>query len=130
MKMNHRKISLTALSVIALFCFNHSAPAHAQTVTTWNGGSADWDNAAFWNNGVPNSPSADAFIDGGKTGIASVVTLKNSKTVGRLTLDAGDTLNLNTSFTIQAGAFGGSGSIVNNGEIDFSNGGSLNIFFF
>ena len=135
MKMNHRKISLAASRRVFVTLFSAcllAAHSSAQTPTTWNGGTADWENAAFWNNGVPNSPSADAFIDGGKTGIASVVTMQNSKTVGRLTLDAGDTLNLGsgTNFTIQAGAFGGSGSIINNGEIDFSNGGSLNILFF
>ncbi len=104
-------------------------PLSAQTVTTWNGGTSNWEDGSFWSNGIPNSADADVFIDGGKTGTASVVTLQSQKTVGRLTLDSGDTLNLNSNLTIQAGAFAGSGSIINNGEIDGPPGASLNIFF-
>ena len=66
------------------------------------------------------------YIDGGKTGTASVVTLDNNYTVGRLTLDADDALNVvnNTEWTVASGAFSGSGSLVNNGTINFNSTGS------
>ncbi len=101
-------------------------PLSAQTVTTWNGGTGDWEDGSFWNNGIPNSADADVFIDGGMTGVASVVTMQSNKTVGRLTLDAGDTLDLanNVDFFIQNGAFAGSGSLINNGSINFNSTGS------
>ena len=52
--------------------------------------------------------------------------MDDSYTVGRLTLDAGDTLNLanNIDFTVTNGAFAGSGALVNNGTINFNSTGS------
>ena len=82
---------------------------------------------SFWSTGgAPNGSQYDVFIDGGKTGTASVVTMDGYYTVGRLTLDAGDTLNLadNIDFFINNGAFAGSGSLVNNGTINFNSTGS------
>ena len=54
------------------------------------------------------------------------MSLDNNYTVGRLTVDAGDTLNAvnNTEWTVSAGAFAGSGSLVNNGTINFNDAGS------
>ena len=68
---------------------------------------------------MPNDANADVSIDDGKTGINSVVTMDNSYTAGRLTVDAGDTLNLanNVSFYL-ASSFAGSESIINNGTIN------------
>ena len=73
---------------------------------------------------MPNSAAADVFIDGGKTNTASVVALDNNYTIGRLTLDAGDTLNFNddTTLTVAAGGFAGSGSIIDNGTININGG--------
>ena len=113
--------SLTAAGLLPL----GGAHLAAQTAYTWNGGAGNWSDGAKWDNGTPNGASADVFIDGGKTGMASVVNLADGYTVGRLTLDAGDTLNLNgdQSFTVAAGGFSGSGSLVNNGTVNVSSPG-------
>lgn len=65
--------ALAFLTVLSA-CLLAARSATAQVQTTWNGGTADWENPTFWDNGVPNSASADAVIDGGKTGAASVVS--------------------------------------------------------
>ena len=115
---------LSSLAVAGLLPFGSSHLA-AQTAYTWNGGAGNWSDGTEWDNGTPNDASADVFIDGGKTAVASVVNLAGSYTVGRLTLDAGDTLNINgdQSFTVTAGGFSGSGSLVNNGTINVSSPG-------
>ncbi len=98
----------------------------AQTADTWNGGTGSWSDGTFWSTGsIPNDASADVSIDGGKTGTASVVNLAGSYTVGRLTLDAGDTLNVggDQTFTVSAGGFNGSGTLTNNGIINVSSPG-------
>ncbi len=125
-----RKSSLTRralLQALGFACLTAAAalPARAQqTPDTWNGGTGNWSDPTFWNNGVPNSTSADVFIDGGKTGVNSVVTMDNSYTVGRLTVDTGDTLTTNngTTLTVSTGGFAGSGSIIDNGTINLTGG--------
>ena len=114
--------SLTAAGLLPL----GGAHLAAQTAYTWNGGAGNWSDGTLWSAGsAPNDASADVSIDGGKTGTASVVNLAGSYTVGRLTLDAGDTLNVNgdQSFTVTAGGFSGSGSLVNNGTVNVSSPG-------
>ena len=108
--------SLTAAGLLPL----GAARVSAQTAATWNGGTGSWSNGSLWSTGAsPNSGSADVYIDGGKTTTASVVSVDGSYTVGRLTVDAGDTADFanNDNFFVSAGAFSGSGSIVNNGTI-------------
>ena len=108
-----------------------AASLSAQTTATWNGGPGSWSNGTLWSTGiVPNGTAYDVYIDGGKTSTASVVSLDGNYTFGRLTLDTGDTVNVvnDVQFTVSNGAFSGSGSIVNNGTINFqsaSNGDSL-----
>lgn len=103
----------------------------AQTAITWTGSTGNWSNGILWSTGgVPNGGGYDVFIDGGKTGTASAVTMDGNYTVGRLTVDAGDTLNLADShtLTVSNGAFAGSGALVNNGAVglnDAGNGSSL-----
>lgn len=99
---------------------------HAQTVSTWNGGTGTW-SSTNWSNGVPNSTGLDVFLDGGKTGTASVVNVDGSYSVGRLTVDAGDTVTINSAASagvggerglfFSPGAFAGAGTLVNNGLI-------------
>ena len=115
--------SLTAAGLLPI----GAASLCAQTAATWNGGTGSWSDGSFWSTGgAPNGSQYDVFIDGGKTGTASVVTMDGYYTVGRLTLDAGNTLNLadNIDFFINNGAFAGSGSLVNNGTINFNSTGS------
>lgn len=105
-----------------------AAPAlRAQTVTTWNGGAGNWSDNTRWDNGVPNSTAADARVDGGKTATASNVTVDGGYSVGRLTVDAGDTVAINSAASAGAGgerglsvipgAFTGAGTLNNNGLI-------------
>ena len=97
-----------------------AASVSAQTVDTWNGGTGSWSNGSLWSTGtVPDGAAYDVYIDGGKTTTASVVTVDGSYTVGRLTVDAGDTADFanDDNFYVNAGAFSGSGSIVNNGTL-------------
>ena len=105
--------------------------AHAQTFFTWNGGTGNWSDAAFWTGGVPNSNLADVFVDGGKA-INSVVNVNGAYTVGRLTISTGDTVNLNNgqSFTLSsAGGFAGAGTLNNNGAFTVGSTGSFTDFF-
>ena len=98
----------------------------SQTTDTWNGGTGNWSDNTLWSNGVPDSASADVFIDGGKTATASVVNLDSDRTVGRLTLDAGDTFYLAHDLSVtNSGGFTGAGSIRNGGTVDlYQPGGS------
>ena len=117
-----------ALQALGFACLAATALSHAraQTVYTWDGGTGNWSDNTMWNPTVsPNTADADVYIDNGKTGVNSVVTMDNSYTVGRLTLDAGDTLNLanNVTFTL-ASSFNGSESIINNGTINFNSTGN------
>jgi hypothetical protein len=62
----------------------------------WTGGVGNWSNFTFWTNElVPNSSSIAVEIDNGNS-TASVVTLDQTATVGSLTLDAGDALNMSS----------------------------------
>ena len=94
---------------------------HAQTADTWTGGTGNWSDGTFWNNGVPNGAAADVFIDGGNTTVASAVTINTgSYTVGWLTLDAGDSLIVTNgqSLTVSdAGGFSGAGTLANSGSV-------------
>ncbi len=118
------------LQALGFACLTAAAlpAARAQTTYTWDGGPGNWEDSARWDPTMtaPNSAAADVLIDGGKTATASVVTMTGSETVGRLTVDAGDTLNLgnNIDFTVTNGAFTGSGAIINNGTINFNSLGS------
>ena len=114
---------LPSLCVVCLLTGGALSSLSAQTVATWTGGTGNWSNGTLWSTGgVPNGDAFDVFIDGGKTNVLSVVTLDGNYTMGRLTLDAGDTLNVanNVEFTISNGAFAGSGSLVNNGTVNFN----------
>ncbi|MBV9008164.1 MAG: hypothetical protein JO354_03210 [Verrucomicrobia bacterium] len=80
------------LVVVALLAI--ASAVHAQT---WNGGTGNWGTASNWTpNTVPNSSSAVVEIDGKPT-VTSVVNVNGVFTVGTLTVDSGDTLNLGPS---------------------------------
>ena len=92
--------------------------------TTWNGGAGNWNDSTKWTGGVPTS-GTDAFIDGGKTLVASPVTLNiGGAQVGNLTVDSDDSLTFNpsTSLTVNGGTISNGGHIVING------GGGTNSF--
>ena len=117
------------LQALGFACLAASAalPARAQTAYTWDGGTGNWSDGSMWGPmTVPNDPSADVFVDGGKTSVNSVVNVDGNFTIGRLTVDAGDTVNINDnqSLTVQTGSFTGSGSIIDNGTINVNSGGN------
>jgi hypothetical protein len=67
---------------------------------TWLGGTGNWSTSADWSTSlVPNDPGVSVFIDGGNS-IASIVTLNQNATVENLTLDANDTLVINSGETL------------------------------
>ena len=124
-KANHNRRRL--LQALGFACLAASAlSAHAQTAYTWDGGTGNWSNGSLWSLGTsPNDPTADVYVDGGKTTVNSVVDVDGGFTIGRLTVDQGDTVNINDNqqLTVQAGSFAGSGSIIDNGTINVASGG-------
>src|SRR5205807_39515 len=52
-------------------------PLHAQTADDWLGGTNNWSNPAFWDNGVPDGGNFDVRIDNGNA-VVSVVTTDSS----------------------------------------------------
>ena len=62
---------------------------------TWDGTTdQSWTVGSNWDNGTGPTTGDNVFIDGAKTGTASDVTLDQAATIGKLTIDAGDTLTL------------------------------------
>ena len=77
-----------------------SQRASAQVATSWLPGNDLWSNGAKWTNGIPNSASADAYVDN-QGGMNSIVTMGSgfgdvgySITLGRLRIDSGNTVQL------------------------------------
>lgn len=101
-------------------------PDQTSGPSTWAGGTGNWSNGAMWSpSGVPNSSGADVSIDGGNP-VNSVVSLDGAFTVGRLTIDVGDSLGINDSraLFLAGGNFAGDGTIVNNGSITLNSAGN------
>jgi hypothetical protein len=103
------------LLVGAVFAFaagpigESAAPA---TTSTWEGGDGDWNADASWDpDGAPDATDVDVEIDGGKTGTASTVTLNMDAKVQSLTIDDGDTLDMDDNRTFNV--YGG--GVTNNG---------------
>ncbi len=91
--------------------------------STWNGGTGNWNASGNWTPSVvPNGSSYNVFIDGGNIGINSFVNLDTSATIGNLTVDTGDTLDIDNGHILTMGLNGG--SIINNGNISLSSSGS------
>ena len=66
-------------------------------------------------------------MDGGNTGVASAVAVDGNFAVGRLTIDAGDSVTINDgrSLSLVAGAFAGAGTLLNNGTLRLNSAGNL-----
>jgi endonuclease/exonuclease/phosphatase family metal-dependent hydrolase len=87
----------------------------------WTGGTGNWNNFTFWTNEVvPNSSSIEVKIDSGNS-TASVVTLNQNATIADLTLDANDTLNITSGFSLNL-----SGAVTSAFNGTFTNAGTLN----
>ena len=95
---------------------------HAQT---WNGGTGNWSTGTMWTpNGVPNGNAADVKVDNGNA-TNSVVSVDGSFTVGRLTIDLGDTVGINNIQQLTITDAGGLGAIINNGLLSINATGNL-----
>ena len=107
------------LAVIAVLSLT-AAPVTADD-TTWQGGTGNWNVGGNWDtNTVPGSAD-DVFIDGGKTGTDSVVNVNVSSAAQNLTIDLGDTVDINNGQTLSIhGA-----TILNDGEIGITSTGGF-----
>jgi hypothetical protein len=107
--------NLFSLALILVFLAGNAFAADS----TWNGGTGNWNVSTNWSpSGVPNGSSYNVFIDGGNTGINSFVNLNMSTTIGNLTVDTGDTLDIDNSRILTMGLDGG--SITNNGILSLN----------
>lgn len=114
---------------LLLSLFATAVPAlHAQSVFEWRGGAGSWGTAGNWNPGsIPNALNADVFIDNSNPADSAVTLSTQGATVGRLTIDAGESLLLTDTIvmphpalvlTLAEGSFAGSGTILNNGTLN------------
>jgi hypothetical protein len=114
---------------LLLSLFATAGPAlRAQSVFEWKGGAGSWGTAGNWNPGsIPNALNADVFIDNSNPADSAVTLSTQGSTVGRLTIDAGDSLLLTDTIvmphpalvlTLAEGSFAGSGTILNNGTLN------------
>lgn len=132
MKKNNYRSHTSARITARLLVLMGLVAIPALQAQTWNGGSGNWSFGPAWTSGIsPNSNTADVFIDGGN-GAVSQVALDGNFTVGRLTIDADDSLSFNNGavLNLAIGAFGGSGTLVNNGSITLgtaTGGATLNV---
>jgi fibronectin-binding autotransporter adhesin len=132
--MNLRRVERTrdgrmlAAFAAVMMVFVCSAAAFGQctltgTVSTWNDGNSNWNNAANWKpSGVPNSPSTSVCITNG----TSAVNLDINASVDNLQLARGNTLsfNGNTQFSV----FGT--QMINAGSVLINGGGGANTYMF
>ncbi len=89
----------------------------------WNGGTGNWDNTTQWSTGQIPSSTTDVQVDGGKTGVDSVVNVNVDSAARNLTIDVGDRLVINGSWVLRP--YGT--SIINNGSIQFGVGSIIRI---
>ena len=85
--------------------------------TIWDGGAGNWSTASNWRLGVvPNNSSLHVLADDGDPA-NSVVSLDQNATIGDLTTDAPDTVNINATRTL---TLAGPGNSVFNGRLNNS----------
>ncbi len=131
-------VSLAAASVLPL----GAARLDAQTTDNWKGGQGDWSDGTLWSTGAaPDGATYDVSIldatPGTTPDTASNVALDGNYTVGRLTLGNSNgyeaistdgNVTPNQTLTIIGGAFAGSGTFLNDGNVYAgSDGGTLTI---
>jgi hypothetical protein len=116
--------------VVAVLCGSAVASLQAQTPTSWVAGNGNWSDAAKWTAGVPNSANADVYVDN-QAGTNSAVNLNIAVTIGRLRIDAGDSVTMGSgsvSVLVASNAFPGAGELLLNGIFtipsDTGNGGT------
>jgi len=105
---------VAGMLALAVVC---DTAAAALIDVTWQGGTGSWHDPGNWDpNTVPSNhiDSYNALIDDGDTGVDSVVTLDSFAVISGLSVDIGDTLNVDgTSLYL-----GGGGAYTNNGTVN------------
>lgn len=111
-----RRLPLTFIVFLTLILTSHAI--HAQTTTTWLGGTGAWSDASFWSNGLP-AADKDVVVDDSPFFLSTVTGA--SGTVNSLTTTGGDTVALISNLSILS-------SITNDGTISVDNGIRLSVF--
>jgi hypothetical protein len=111
--------SVVSLPLVLLF-FSSGLQSYGQTIFTWNGGTGSWASGSDWSTGTfPNSAAADVRIDGDAGVNSTVNATSGTYAVGRLAIDAGDTLSLGTYTELVSddSGFAGAGTWTINGTL-------------
>ena len=85
----------------------------------WQGGTANWsaNTGANWDQAAGLRVLTDnVFIDNGNTGVNSVVSVNIDTTINNLTIDLGDSLDVNRRLL----SFAVLGNVVNNGNLSMN----------
>jgi hypothetical protein len=109
-----------------------ATPHQEYKTATWAGTTGPWNTSSNWSpSGVPNNGYGNnstwysVLIDNGKTGQSSVVNLNIDADILGLTINSGDTLNIQVSKTLKFVEYSaGQSAIVNNGAMNIA--GTLN----
>jgi hypothetical protein len=111
-----------------LYVFAVTSPPATAAAIKWQGGSGNWSENAKWEGGVqPDSFAAIAGIDSGNA-LASSVALTTNVSIGTLTIDISDTLNITAgSLAIGSSPPATAGLVTNNGIITVANPGAIGI---
>ena len=91
-------------------------------VSSWTGGTGNWNDAVDWNGGVPNSQTQSVCITNGTMAAPSVVNLNIDASINDLQLGTFDTLNFDPGTMLEV--FGT--QIINAGQININSGGGAN----
>jgi len=122
-----RKLSpqatLSGLLVAIFLLIMGSTPGLATTYT-WNTTAGDWYTGSNWSPVGPPGNGSDVIIDNNPSN-TSVVNVNGGPTINTLTVDAGDTVNINAaSNAVRSIDIGSGATITNNGAINLTTSGS------
>jgi hypothetical protein len=90
--------TMVRVAIAAALAVGLAGSALADT-SIWTGGTGNWDVAGNWDAGIPGD-NDDVRIDNGDTGTDSVCTLNMNDWIGTLRIDAGDTLEMQSSMDL------------------------------
>ncbi len=109
--MSGKRLSAGIVScALSSVCLS-SGPASGQTFNWIGGPSGDWTQVGGWDNGLPDGPTDDVFIDATALGVA--VDLDSDRTVRDVNIGDTDILDIEAARTLTV-----HGSIVNDGQIN------------
>ncbi len=120
-----RMLAATVAALVMLCLYSVTAFGQCSLsgpVSSWTGGTGDWNDAGDWSGGVPNSPTQSVCITNGTMGAPSVVNLNIDASINDLQLGTFDTLNFDPGTVLEV--FGT--QIINAGQINVNSGGGQN----